>query len=113
MCWDVYCGMSSFAQTFANLAYDLNLIQLVSQPTHRAGNILDMILTNTEDFHDVQTLTDLPFGLQSDHFMVPFSIITQNLKTQTKKVPKLSSIMLQVIGTTCVTIYCHMIFTLA
>ena len=56
------------------------------QPTHRAGNILDVILTNAEDFHDVQTLTDLPFGLQLDHFMVLFSIITQNLKIQTKEV---------------------------
>ena len=91
VCWDGYCGISSFAQTFANLAYDLNLIQLVSesQPTHCAGNILDMVLTNDEDFHDVQTLTDLLFGLQSDHFMVLFSIITQNLKTQTKKVTKI------------------------
>ena len=48
VCWDGYCGISSISQSFANLAYDLNLIQLVSQPTHRAGNILDVVLTNTE-----------------------------------------------------------------
>ena len=35
--WDGYYSISSISQFFA---YDLNLIQLVSQPTHRAGSTL-------------------------------------------------------------------------
>ena len=68
VCWDGYCGVSSISQSFADLAYNLNLTQLVSQPTHRAGNILDVVLTNTEVFHNLQITSDLPFSLQSDHF---------------------------------------------
>ena len=86
VCWDGYCGISSSSQSYVDLAYDLNLTQLVSHPTHRAGNILDVILTNTEVLHDVKILSDLPFSLQSDHFMVLFSIITQNFKTKSDKV---------------------------
>ena len=70
--WDRYYGTSSQSQQFADLAYDLNLTQLVSNPTHKAGNLLDMVLTNTDVFYDIQTLTNLPTGLYSDHFMIVF-----------------------------------------
>ena len=52
-----------------NAAYDLNLSQLVTNPTHRANNLLDVILSNpeTETFHDIQILLNLPPGLQFDH----------------------------------------------
>lgn len=88
VCWDGYCGVSSISQSFANLAYDLNLVQLVSQPTHRAGSTLDVVLTNTEVFQDVQIVSDLPFSLQSDHYMVLFSITTENHNPQIKKASK-------------------------
>ena len=39
VCWDGYYGVSDCSQAFANLAYNLNLTQLVSRPTHCAGNI--------------------------------------------------------------------------
>ena len=88
VCWEGYCGVSDISESFADLAYNFNLIQLVSQPTHRAGNTLDVVLTNTEVFHDVQIKSDLPFSLQSDHFMVFLSVFIQNDETHTKKVSK-------------------------
>ena len=33
------------------------------------------MLTNTELFEDILIMTDLPFSLQSDHFIVLFSIL--------------------------------------
>ena len=72
MCWDGYYGVSGCSQAFANLAYNLNLTQLVSQPTHCVGNILDVALINTQVLHDVQIISDLPLSLQSDHFTVLF-----------------------------------------
>ena len=70
--WDRYYGVSSQSQQFAGLVYDLNLTQLVSNPTHKAGNLLDVVLTNTDVFYDIQTITNLPTGLCSYHFMIVF-----------------------------------------
>ena len=74
VCWDDYCGISSISQSFAKvwLLYDFNLFQLVSQPTHRADSTLDVVLTNTNVFYDVQIVSDLPFSLQSDHYIALF-----------------------------------------
>lgn len=44
--WDTYTGVSSFTQDFCEIAFNLNLMQLINQPTHRKRNILDVILTN-------------------------------------------------------------------
>ena len=85
--WDRYYGASSQSQQFADLAYDLNLTQLVSNPTHKAGNLLDVVLTNTDVFYDIQTLTNLPTGLYSDHFMIVF--YTSTLLQNENKDPKL------------------------
>ena len=51
--------------------HDLSLSQLVAQPTHTKGNILDIILTNAEDrITDVAVLQST-FS-SSDHFPVSF-----------------------------------------
>ena len=82
--WDRYYGASSQSQQFADLAYDLNLTQLVSNPTHKAGNLLDVVLTNTDVFYDIQTLTNLPTGLYSDHFMIVFyTVLSYRTKIKT------------------------------
>jgi hypothetical protein len=53
---------------FCELISDFGLTQLVSAPTHKKGNILDLILTDTpEIFSDVKVL---PFMFDSDHFPI-------------------------------------------
>ena len=71
VCWDSYYRVSHRSQQFVNAAYNLNLSQLVTNPTHRAGNLLDVILSNaeTETFHDIQILLNLPPSL---HYMIIF-----------------------------------------
>ena len=56
-----------------NLCYEKNLIQLVQNPTHRQGNILDIILTNCPDrFFDV-TVDPVCCSDYSDHFLISFN----------------------------------------
>ena len=83
VCQDSYYGISNQSQQFADLAYDLNLSQLVSNSTHKASNLLDVILTNTEVFYDIQTLPNFPSGLYSDHLIIVFSTNTQIQKVYT------------------------------
>ena len=35
--WDCYTGVSGFTQDFCEIIFDLNLLQLVKEPTHREG----------------------------------------------------------------------------
>ena len=70
--WSLLSASSCFSSLLCELVYDLNLSQLVAQPTHTKGNILDFILTNAEDrITDVAVLQST-FS-SSDHFPVSFS----------------------------------------
>ena len=42
---------NAHSKIYADLVYDLNLTQLVCQPTHTRGSILDKILTNFNCIH--------------------------------------------------------------
>lgn len=54
----------------------LNLTQLVSAPTHRAGHTLDLIFSN-----DSTLRVDVPQPLTwSDHWLVPFSLARSSCK---------------------------------
>ena len=69
---------------FIDLFNDLGLVQLIEQPTHEKGHILDILLTNT-----VGSVSDLSvLGknniCSSDHFGIKFSIKTK-VKTKITK----------------------------
>ena len=73
--WDTYSGTTTQSSDFCDLMFDLNLCQSVLSATHKAGNILDLILTNNDDLiHDVSIHADLPNGLSSNHFIIKFHI---------------------------------------
>ena len=78
--WDTYTGPESNPQLFADLSFDLNLTQLILQHTHRNGNILDVVLTNSNVIHNTNVPLKLPDGLTSDHFAVTFLISDYILK---------------------------------
>ncbi len=46
--WDVLTSAVPIAQSFVNSFVDFGLIQCINQPTHQKGNILDILLTNSE-----------------------------------------------------------------
>ena len=76
--WDMYSGTTTQSSDFCDLIFELNLSQLVLSATHKAGNILDLVLTNNDELiHDVTIHTVLPDDLSSDHFL----IVTGFMKT--------------------------------
>jgi len=50
---------------YTEVLYDLNLMQLI---THKAGNILNVILTNYDFCKNNDIHSNLPPGLTSDHY---------------------------------------------
>ena len=73
--WDTLGGESKHSTNFCELISDLNLCQLIASSTHKAGNILDLILTNNDQLvYDIITNPVLPTGLSSDHFVITFTI---------------------------------------
>jgi len=64
-----------FLSKIYDLLFQLNLSQLVNEPTHNQGNILGLIITNNEDI--VYNLSVHPQHYQSissDHFVISFNI---------------------------------------
>ena len=47
--WDSLDGTTPLSIKFCDTIFELNLTQLINQPTHIAANILDLILTNSPD----------------------------------------------------------------
>ena len=72
-----------FIDSFGNLAFP----QLVSQPTHKSGNILDVLLTNSSSTVDDILVLDEHSLCKSDHFPISFSI---KHSFSRKKTPKRS-----------------------
>jgi len=72
--WNTYSGNSTVLNTYAEMLYDLNLMQLITCPTHTAGNTLDVILTNYDFCQNIDIHSSLSLGLTSDHYTITFYI---------------------------------------
>ena len=46
--WAAYSSSYPLSLSFCDIAFNLNLTQLIDVPTHTACNILDVVLTNTD-----------------------------------------------------------------
>ena len=82
--WDLLSGESKNSTNFCELVSDLNFCQLAASSTHKAGNILDLIITNNDQLvHDIVIHPVLPTGLSSDHFVITFRfLLTDVVKAQ-------------------------------
>ena len=75
--WSTLSASTDFSNQFCDLVFQHNLLQLVNNPTHVCGNILDLVLTNSDDM--ITSLSVDPImspHLQSDHYRVSFNIAT-------------------------------------
>ena len=73
--------MLQFISGIAAKYFDLHLSQLIHNPTHITGNILDLVLTNDCTLiSDVKVDCDRKLFLSSNHFPIYFSIISKNVK---------------------------------
>ena len=70
--WDTMSGSIPWSTYFCDFLFKLNLEQFITTSTHIAGNILDVILTNTTIISEIQVITPLPWGLSSDHHLIYF-----------------------------------------
>ena len=72
--WDTLSSSFSTSTMICDFAFDLNLEQLVSAPTHVKGNILDLVLTNCDNINNLTIHPHQGLSIQSDHFILSFSI---------------------------------------
>ena len=83
--WSSLFSNIPLEQNFINSFSSLSLSQLINRPTHKSGNTLDILLSNSEtSVEDVKVLD--PHSLcKSDHFPVSFSIKTSFSRKKTPK----------------------------
>ena len=80
------CGLSPASAKFCDIIFNLNLSQLICEPTHIAGNMLDLILTNIPDhIFNVNVHSVPPLSIPSDHYTITFDVQTLNHDVQTKQ----------------------------
>ena len=73
VCWSTLSGVSTFSKAFCEFVFTNNLSQLVFDPTHNRGNILDLVLTNSEEVvRNLSVLADIP-QITSDHLAISVS----------------------------------------
>jgi len=75
--WNTMIGHTPQSLHFFDLIFELNLVQLITEPTHKGGNLLDVLLTNIDCIVNISISTlsiILPNGLSSDHYLINFSL---------------------------------------
>ena len=83
--WSCPIAESGLENMYVDLFNDLGLISLVNTTTHKAGNILDLILTNRPNL--IRNIAIEPDKLcSSDHYTISFDLCkAKHRKKPTKK----------------------------
>ena len=78
--WLSFSANSPFAISLCNALFSRNLIQMISEPTHNHGNLLDLFITNVP--HRVCNLNVDPVtcSSHSDHHLISVNLITHGKK---------------------------------
>ena len=69
--WDSLSGNCSRGNRLCDIVFVKNLTQLLNEPTHQLGNILDLLLTNCPDLVNNITVENT---LHSDHCVISFTM---------------------------------------
>ena len=83
--WQGFHSSNAVEQTFLNTFSDLGFVQLVNDPTHNQGNLLDIVLTNNTQLVSDLTVQNDFLLCKSDHFPISFNIKSN---VRRKKAPK-------------------------
>ncbi len=71
--WASLCVISTYSSALCDFIFDNNLIQLVNVATHLKGNILDLVITESEQFvKNLTVFTPNQPPLCSDHSVITF-----------------------------------------
>ena len=76
--WSTLTGHTPTSAHFCDLVFEFNLDQLITESTHSGGNLLDVILTNTNCVDNISVSAVLPYGLSSDYYLINFSLNLRN-----------------------------------
>ena len=83
--WDTYSCACFNSELLCDFVIDYNLIQLIDKPTHIHNITLDLIITNSDNLiRDISIHPVEDFTIQSDHFIVTFSLTTSNSHPKNK-----------------------------
>ena len=73
--WDTFISTNTISDHLCDFIIDHNMFQQVNKPTHIHGNILDLVITSDPDLTtDLVIHPHTTYPLQSDHFIITFSI---------------------------------------
>jgi len=73
--WSTLTGSTYFSNQLCDLIFQHNLLQLVNCPTHICGNILDLVITNYDNFISSVFVHPHNTGcITSDHYLISFII---------------------------------------
>ena len=83
--WEESICENVFEQNFIDMFNDLDLKQLIQQPTHNKGKILDLVLTtHPQNISNINVL-DENLSIKSDHFAISFQISEKIKKNKKRK----------------------------
>lgn len=85
--WQAMSAVYPASDTFCDFVYDNGLTQLIQDPTHCQGNILDLLLTNSPSSVAGISVSNSNFTIASDHFPIYFTI-EESVRISTNASPK-------------------------
>ena len=75
--WDTLTGTSLSSKSFCDFVFQNNLSQLIHTHTHLKGNILDIVLTNSDELISNVEVTPPCHSLSSDHYIIYSTVVIQ------------------------------------
>ena len=84
--WSTLSGCSDFSSNLCDLIFQHNYVQQVAHPTQIHGNILDLIITSSEDMvSDINLTQEFNQAIKSDHYLINFKLhLTSSAPTTSK-----------------------------
>ena len=86
--WQSLTAPSPSSSFFCDSLFSLNLLQLVTEPTHIHGNTLDVVITNQPHLVSNLSINNSSCHSKSDHHLITFNFDIQNKKTYPKPKPR-------------------------
>ena len=71
--WSSLTGNSNSGSIICDCFFNLNLSQLVTEPTHTEGNVLDIVATNNPQAITSLSINAAPSHTKSDHLIISFA----------------------------------------
>ena len=72
--WETQDSSSALETKFINTFNDIGFEQLITKPTHKLGNILDLLLTTCPHIINHLNIDPLPICGSGDHYTITFNI---------------------------------------